>query len=217
MLRRFLLTLLALLLLLIADLVSLLPLLLVRSRLEGPTFLLALCLWAALAMLSALPVFSMLLKKIWFFRGTGEPASLEQVRERLLAINGMDCPVTVSSRRKKLILTWRYQEKVWCELFSRLDITRLYELHCRFDPATRTVVLTDRMRTADFLICPERIKIGFSRIPLPCLGVRPGRLGTVEQYAALAAHEYDFRPREIKSPVMGTILACGWNVRFSLF
>jgi hypothetical protein len=28
--------------------------------------------------------------------------------------------------------------------------------------------------------------------------------------------QYDFLPHEIKAPVLGTILASGWNVRFSL-
>jgi hypothetical protein len=84
-------------------------------------------------------------------------------------------------------------------------------------PATRTVLLADRMRIADFLICPDQVNIGFRRIPLPFFRVRPGRLGTVEQYAAAAPHEYEFNPREIKSPVMGTILTSGWDVRFSLF
>jgi len=73
------------------------------------------------------------------------------------------------------------------------------------------------MRTADFLICPERVKIGSLRVPLPILTIRPRHLGTIEGYTTTAPHEYHFHPREIKSPVMGTILASGWNVRFSLF
>lgn len=216
MLKRSLLTLLFLFGLLLAALVGLLPLLVVRAKLDAPTYLLALCLWVALAILVLIPVFSMLLKKIWFFRGSGDPVPLDVLKERLLAINTMNCPVAALAKRKKIILTWRYQETQWCEMFSRLDLNRLFELHCHFDADTRTVTLVDRIRTADFLICPERVKIGRARIPLPLLRARSGRLATIEQYPALEAHDYDFHPREIKSPVMGTILACGWNVRFSL-
>ena len=217
MLKRFVLTLVSLLLLLIAVLISLLPLLLVRVKLEDATFVWAFCLWAALAILSLIPLSGRIVRNIWFFSGIGDPVTLESLRERLLAINAMDCPVAVINQRKKLILTWRYQEAQWCELFSRLGISRLYELHCRFDTATRTVFLVDRVRNADFLICPDGIKIGWSRIPLPLLRANLRRLSTIEQYATVPADDYTFHPREIKSPVLGTVVACGWNVRFSLW
>ena len=217
MMKRYFLTFSWLLLLLIVYSVSLLPLLAVKGQLDPPTCIMAFCIWLALATLSFLPVLGMLIKRVWFFRGTGESVPLAQLQEHLLAINAMPGPVQVIEKRKKLILSWRYQEMQWCELFSSLGINRLYELHCRFDPSTRTVLLADRMRAADFLICPERVKIGSLRIPLPFLRVRPGRLGTIERYKTTAPHEYHFHPREIKSPVMATILDSGWNVRFSLF
>jgi len=217
MLKRYLQTFVALLSLLLAGLVTLAPILVVRAKLDGPTFMLAVCLWAALTLLALIPVSGMLLQKIWFFRGTGDPATLKQLQERLLAINAVNCPVSAALKRKKLIFTWRTQELQWCELFSRLDVKRLYELHCRFDADTRTVYLLDRIRLADFVVCPERVKIGSLRIPLPLLRARSRRLATINQFAALEPHDYDFHPREIKSPVLGTILACGWNVRFSLF
>jgi hypothetical protein len=217
MMKRSILTFFWLILLLVVYLVSLLPLLAVKEQLDQPTYIMAFCIWLVLATLSFLPVLGMLIKKIWFFRGTGEPATLELLQEHLLSVNTMPGPVQVIGKRKKLSFSWRYQEMQWCELFSSLGICRVYELHCRFDPSTRTVLLADRMRTADFLICTERVKIGSLRIPLPFLRVRPGRLGTIERYKTTAPHEYHFHPREIKSPVMATILASGWNVRFSLF
>ena len=216
MLKRYAFTLFSLFLLLIAVLISLTPLLVVRTRLDAPTFAMALCLWAALSILVVIAVAGTILKKIWFFQGTGDPVSLEQVRQRLLTINTMQCPVAAIATRKKMILTWRIQETQWCELFSRLGISRLYELHCRFDADTRTVFLSDRIRSADFLICPDQVKLGRRRIPLPLLRAQSRRFGTIEQYSTLAAYDYALHPREIKSPVLGTILACGWNVRFSL-
>ncbi len=215
MLKRYFLTFFWLFLLLIVYLVSLVPLLLVKDQLDESTAMMALCLWGVLVVLSLLFLLERLIKKIWFFQGTGESASLEQLQQRLLSINETKGPVQVIRKQQKLLVTWRYQEVLWCEMFSRLGMCRLYELHCRFDAATRTVLLTDRIRTADFLICPERVKIGMLRIPLPFFRVRPRRLGSIAQYATREPHEYDFHPREIKAPVMGTILDSGWNVRFS--
>jgi len=182
MLKRYIQTFVALLLLLLAGLVTLAPILAVRAKLDGPTFMLAACLWAALTLLALIPVSGMLLQKIWFFRGTGDPATLKQLQERLLAINAVNCPVSAAVKRKKLIFTWRTQELQWCELFSRLDVKRLYELHCRFDADTRTVYLLDRIRLADFVVCPERVKIGSLRIPLPLLRARSRRLAKAQKY-----------------------------------
>ncbi len=217
MLKRFVLTGAALLLLLLVYLLSLLPLFLMRTRLDEITLLQWLCFWVTLAAL-LLPVFlGWIIRRCWYFSGSGSPVQAEELQRRLLRVNDIRGPVRAVGERNKLVLTWRHEDPQWCELLSRLNVTRLYELHCRLEPATRTVLLMDRMRTADFLICPDQVKIGLRRIPLPFCRVRPGRLGMIEQYAQTAAHEYDFHPREIKSPVMGTILSSGWNVRFSLF
>lgn len=217
MLKRYSLTLLALVLMLLGIAVSYAPLLLLRSRLESHIAALSFCLWLVLVIVVALPLANMLLKKIWFFRGTGEPISLEQLRERLLAVNALPCPVAAHAKRKNIVLTWRIADTQWCELLSRLDRPQLYELHCRFDADTRTVILADRIRRVDYVICPDRVKTGRARIPLPLLRARRKRLATLDQYSTLEDHDYDFRPWEIKSPTLGTILACGWNVRFSLF
>lgn len=217
MLKRSLLTFLFLITLPLAALLSGLPLFLLRSKLDEATLLVAACLWGALVILALIPVANGALRRIWLFRGSGDPVSLEQMRQRLLTVNSLDCPVAAIAKRKKIVLTWRYREVRWCELFSHLGINRLYELHCRFDADTRTVYLMDRQRSADFIICPDRIKTGRTRIPLPLLRLHSKRLAAIEQYAVLAEHEYTFHPREIKSPVLGTILASGWHVRLSLF
>lgn len=215
--KRYVLTLLAMVLVLLGVIASLAPLLLVRSRLEAPISALCLCLWLVLVIVVVLPLGNMLLKHIWFFRGTGEPVPLEQLRARLLAVNTLPCPVAALAKRRKIVLTWRITDTQWCELLSRMERPLLYELHCRFDADTRTVILVDRIRRVDYVICPDRVKTGLARIPLPLLRARRKRLATLDQYSTLEAHDYDFLPWEIKSPTLGTILACGWNVRFSLF
>jgi hypothetical protein len=217
MLKRSILTFLAVLALLAGVLLSGMPLLVLRTQLDEPTMLMLVCLWLTAVIAVGLVVANSVLKKFWFFRGQGEPITAEQLRQRLLTVNAMACPVTAQEKRRAIIFTWRYRETQWCELFHRLGINRLYELHCHIDADTRTVLLVDRMRAADFLICPDRIKVGRLRIPLPLLAVRTKRLAAIEQYATLAEHDYTLHPREIKAPILGTVLASGWNVRFSLW
>ena len=105
MLKRYLQTFVALLLLLLAGLVTLAPILVVRAKLDGPTFMLAVCLWAALTLLALIPISGMLLRKIWFFRGIGDPATLKQLQERLLAINAVNCPVSAALKSSVAVQT----------------------------------------------------------------------------------------------------------------
>nr|WP_321467600.1 hypothetical protein [uncultured Desulfobulbus sp.] len=217
MMKRYLLSLLCIPLLPALYCLLLLPLYGLRHTFSALHFEQLLCLWGAAALLTMLLIGNTLLGKIWCFRGADKLTSENQLRDALLAVNAMDCPVLAKGKRKKVVFTWRYKQLQWCGMFSRLGMTRLYELRCRIDADHRTVYLVDRTRMVDFLICPDRVKTGFARICLPWLRAGSSNLKTIDAYASLAPHDYDFHPREVKSPVMGTIIKCGWNVRFSLF
>jgi hypothetical protein len=191
-------------------------LLLFADRLNPGLAAMLACLWLALACLSLPVVLQVLLRRVWYFAGSGAPVDEAELRGRLLAVNNLDAPVRVVERRRKLVVGWRHDEVQWCELLSRRGLSGLYELHLHIDPRTRTVTLMDRRRPVQFLFCPEGVKTGRPRVVLPFLRLRANRLGSVEQYATMEPFQYDFLPHEIKAPVLGTILASGWNVRFSL-
>ena len=190
---------------------------LAQSSLKPTSFLVFISIWVSVVALSSLLASAIALRRIWFFAGKGESVSLEVLQQQLMAINKMSCPVWVQQKGRTFLITWRYDQTQWCELISRLGISRIYELRCRFDAKTRTVTLIDRSRPVDFIVCPDTIKRGRSRPVFPILGFRMRRLTTVAWYATAEPFEYSFRPKEIKSPVMGSILNAGWHVRFSLF
>ncbi|MGI6655286.1 MAG: hypothetical protein ACOX5Z_00345 [Desulfobulbus sp.] len=217
MLKRSLQTLVAVHLVLIGLACSLIPLLLLWPHLDSGQQPSALLLWLGSANLIVLIAANMLLQRIWFFAGTGEPVPLEIVQERIMAVNELNCPVEARIGRRAIRLGWRIHEHPWCELLSSRDLRHLPELRCRFDAATRTVLLCDRIRTVHGLFCLEQPKVGWPRICLPRLRARQDMPGIIGDYATMAQDDYRLHPREIKSAVMGTILACGWNVRFSLF
>ena len=217
MFTRLLRTLFWLLLWLMAVLLGPGGLLLFADRLDAGLAALLACLWLTLACLSLPVVLQVLLRRVWLFAGSGAPVDEEALRGRLLGINNLDAPVRVAERRRRLVVGWRHDEVQWCELLSRRDLRSLYELHLHIDPRTRTVTLMDRRRPVQFLFCPEGVRPGRPRVVLPLVRLRPGRLGSMDQYAATEPFQYDFLPREIKAPVLGTILQSGWNVRFSLF
>lgn len=216
MIMRYLLTILAFLALLFVYSLTLIPLALVSSGLSQEKHLLSFSIWGTLVLLSLFPALALIIRKIWFFKGAGEPITLKGLQDKLMQINAAQGPVQIVKKKRKWVVTWKYQEKLWCELMSHTGLTRLYELHLYFDDATKTVQLADRVRKIKFNDCPDRVKKGIFARPRPLLKVRLGKQWGVENYKDRQPHDYDFRPIEIKSPVMGTILKNGWNVRFRL-
>ena len=191
-------------------------LLVLRDMLGNEIVAVAICLWLAVGSLALLPLLARLCATIWFFPGTGEAIAEEHLRARLLAINDRPGPVRAAAIKKDILITWNYRDAQWYELLSRQGRNAIYEVRLRFDQATRTVTMVDRMRRAEFLFCPEGVKVGWPRIPLPLLRVRLAKAGSIEGFATAEAYEYAFHPREIKGPIMAAILASGWNVRFGL-
>ncbi len=216
MLKRYLQTAFFLVLLVLLYGLGLLPVLLVRASLQTGQYLLALLSWLALVAVSLPFLLGMIIRRVWFFPGTGEPVLLELLQEKILAINDMDAPVQVKKKRHGLVVCWRHDDPAWCEKMDRAGMKKTFELHLEFDNATKTVTLSDRGRKVDFDLCPVKVKTGLLALPRPCFRVALGPDWNVEAYRDRRDADYLFQPWEIKSPVMGTILNNGWNVRFSL-
>lgn len=216
MIKRYLLTFMGFFILATGYLFTLLPLLMVRSGLSNQTYLEALAVWGVLVLLSLGPAVSFLLRKIWFFEGTEQSVSLEKLRSTLLEVNKMHGPVRVRKKGKRLIMEWRYDDPAWCERMAAENMSGLYELRLAFNENTRTVTLSDRSRRVDFSLCPIRVKTGFLAMPRLFFGIRPAKEQGLEQYAERRPYDFSFKPGEIKSPLVGTLLSLGWNVQFSL-
>lgn len=217
MLKRYLLTGLGFILLFFIYYLTLLPLLAIRANLEPSQFIIALVIWGILACIFMLPAAAMIIKKVWFFRGKGEPVVLKLLQSLLLDINKQDSPVLAKKQRKKNIITWRLDEQNWCERFEKAGMKRIYELWLDFDNSTKTVTMTDKYRSANWDLSPISVKTGWLVYSKPYFNIKTGRAWGVENYVDTLPDDYEYSPDEIKSPVMNTILKNGWNVRFSLF
>jgi len=217
MFKRYFYTANGLIILLIIYGLALLPILAVRSNLENKSFAFALMIWGIVAGLFFIPALTIIIKKAWFFRGSGEPVVQELLRSMILGINDLNAPIQVRSHKKKLALTWRYQDRNWCEQMEKIKLKKLYELWLSFDNNTKTVTLTDKIRSVDWSLSPIKVKTGRMAFSKPLFKVETGEEWGIENYEDTAPNDYTFHPQEIKAPVMNTILKNGWNVRFSLF
>ncbi|GAB4341773.1 MAG: hypothetical protein Kow0089_16430 [Desulfobulbaceae bacterium] len=195
---------------------ALAPLLVIRPHIEGLHYGIGVTVWALVSFLCFFPVMAVIVNRVWFFRGKGEPISLERLRAMILDVNTLDAPVSVKEHGERLVVSWRCQDQEWCERIEKTKMKKLYELWLRFDTATRTVTMVDKYRSVDWSLSPVKVKTGWFAFGTPYFGVETGMAWGLENYTDARPEDYEFSPNEIKSPILNTILKHGWNVRFRL-
>ncbi len=194
---------------------SLLPLMLVRPHLQFQPFVGALLIWGLLCTLTLPFLLREIIRKVWFFKGHGEPVIKELLESLLLSINDFKSPVIVRKKRGKLLCTWRCNEPQWCEPMTLAGVHKNYELILRFDVNTRTVQMIDRVRSVDFDLCPIKVKTGFFALPRLYCSVQTGAEWGLNNFKQTTVTLYRFDPMEIKSPIFNIIISNGRNVQFS--
>ncbi|WPD21162.1 MAG: hypothetical protein SD837_13240 [Candidatus Electrothrix scaldis] len=195
---------------------TLLPLLLVWPHVQFQYLVPALIAWAALYLLPFPFFLRFILRRVWFFKGRGEPVLQDLLEFTLLAVNDFNNPVQVRKKKNKLRLCWRSHDADWCQRMFLAGMKRSYELHLEFSPETRTVIMRDKVRHIDLSRCPVKVRLGLmssTRFYIRMRTAPQWRLTFLEQTAPA---DYLFHPQEIKSPVFNTILENGWNIRFDL-
>ena len=197
--------------------ISLLPLLLVRPHLQVQPFLGALTIWLFFSVLSLPFLLRMIIRRVWFFHGRGEPVIMDLLESMIMGINDFRAPVTARKKRGRLIVSWRCTDPQWCERMALEGIRKNYELRLVFDRNTRTVTMLDRVRSVDFKLCPIKVTTGFLAMPRLYWRIRTGPAWGLKNFESSRADQYRFRPQELKSPIFNAIIANGWNVRFDLF
>lgn len=217
MVKRYMKTIFGIILYVLFFSLALLPILVIRPHIENSQYAIAVTVWAIGTALFFIPALSIIIRRTWFFAGSGEPVSQAVLQHLLSEINELDAPVQVKKQRKKMIVSWRFQDQSWSELLEKKRLKKLYELWLRFDNSTKTVIMSDRYRSVDWTFSPFKVKTGWFSFSKPYFKVATGLNWGVENYVDSSPDDYSFMPNEIKSPILNTILKNGWNVRFSLF
>jgi len=157
-------------------------------------------------------------KRVFRFKGEGEPVSETELRAQVQAINEFDAPVMVEERKDKLVATWKYVDAHWWELLAKAGLTKVYELHIKFDNAQHLVTLIDVTKSVSWRAGPTEVRLrgGFFRGIM--LAYEIGKQwGIKENFELGKVYDYKFVPQEIKMPILNSILRSGWDVRFGIF
>jgi hypothetical protein len=196
---------------------SLLPLLMVWPHVELRQMLPALAVWAALYLLPFPFLLRWIIHAVWVFPGEGEPALRDMLEFMLLGVNDFPNPVRAEKKSGgRIRLSWQIDDPVWCQRMALARLRQQYELTLTFDSAARTVTMRDRVRPADFSLCPVKVRTGLLSEPRFFCFVRRSAEDGVSSFEQTAPEDWRFRPQELKTPVFNTILRNGWHVRLAL-
>jgi hypothetical protein len=171
-----------------------------------------------LIIIGFIPYLDFVAKRAFHFTGEGRAVSEEELCTAIKGINHLEAPVMVQERGKKLVATWKYVDAKWWEVLAKAGLTKVYELHMKFDERKKEVVLIDVKKSVSWKAGPSEVRLwgGFFR------GVEFSyeigkRWGIKESFAPGGIYSYEFSPQEIKNPIMNSILRNGWDVRFGIW
>ncbi|MFA5854792.1 MAG: hypothetical protein WC846_00660 [Candidatus Gracilibacteria bacterium] len=173
----------------------------------------------ALFLLGFIPGLDFVAKKIWVFK-TEEKSTIgeEELRKRILEINEFDVPVVVEEKGSRLVVTWKYLDAKWWEIISKNRMKKVYQLIVKLDGEKKLATLIDVNKFVMWGVGPTSVKVfgGYFRGIMVAFEIGK-RWGIKENFSVGKIYDYKFNPSEIKNPVMNTILKSGWDVRFGIW
>ena len=165
-----------------------------------------------------IPFLNWAIKRAFSFRGEGQPVPLEVLRAQIEAINEFDAPVMIEERKGKLVVTWKYVDARWLELFAKAGLTKSYELQIKFDEARHSVTMVDRTKEASWRAGLGGGSGSASTSQGVVMAYEIGKQwGIKRNFEVGKIYDYKFVPAEIKLPILNSILRSGWDVRYGMW
>jgi len=165
-----------------------------------------------------LPYLNFICRKVYRYRGEGDPISEKELREKILKINNFGHPVMVVHRKKKLVVTWNYAEEKWREIFSAGGMKQAYHLYIKFNDREKEVILIDVLKSFSWRVGLSRATVRGGFFRGVDIDFEAGRTGPIDEvFSARSISGYRFSSREIKDPVSNTILKSGWDIRLAMW
>ncbi|HNM38162.1 MAG TPA: hypothetical protein PKI33_13920, partial [Anaerolineales bacterium] len=143
--------------------------------------------------------------------------SADEVRTKILELNRETAPYQIIDGKDKgvdLIAEWKIVDAKWYELFAKANITKVFRIYMKFDPAKNEVRAKDEEYTVEWRAGVPSLSISVSKFQ--------GQMTSVEFGAAYAfteelkpglVYNYRFNTNEIKKPIQEAVAACGWNYK----
>ncbi|MFA6244324.1 MAG: hypothetical protein WC655_25500 [Candidatus Hydrogenedentales bacterium] len=166
----------------------------------------------------------------WFFWGSTwassatpvpgvSPASLDELRARLLAVNEIDAPVTVNSSEdgKSIEVTWRYADARWADLARARGMRRTHRLVLRLCEERRCVRVREFWSEFDWSAgrggadIRWKAAMGIMFFQYERERVFGLQFGPDWKPTANLSYGYTFNLQDLKQPIIEAVVKSGWT------
>jgi hypothetical protein len=140
---------------------------------------------------------------------------VEEVKQRLIALNRESAPYRIidgSAEKVDLIAEWKIVDAKWYEVFAKANLTKVFRIYMKFDPARREVRAKDEEYTLEWRAGVPSLSLAASKFQGQMTSVEFGTaFAFTEDLAPGQVYKYRFSTNEIKKPIQETVAARGWN------
>ena len=171
---------------------------------------------------------------MWAFRGSawaatiparpGVAAPARDLRERLLAVNSIDAPFTVTERDDgRIAVTWRFADAKWVDHARAHGMRGTHRILLELDEPSRTVYPTEQQSRLDWSAgaqggslrwATEMGIVFFQHEHQRVFGLQVDERGRL---VSKLSYSYTFNLQEMKAPLISAVTESGWRWRPTLW
>jgi len=149
-----------------------------------------------------------------------QPAVADPTQElyaRLMALNRPTAPYRIvdgSSENVDLIAEWKIVDAQWYEIFAKANLTKVFRIYLKLDPARRELRAMDREYTLQWRagVPSLSVEASFFKGQKSSISFGTGYAFT-ETLAPGQVYKYKFNTNELKKPIQDAVAACGWTYK----
>jgi hypothetical protein len=143
--------------------------------------------------------------------------SVDEVRQRLLTLNRETAPYQIldgASQKVDLIAEWKIVDAKWYEIFAKANLTKVFRIYMKFDPAKHEVRGKDEEFTVEWKAGIPSLSLSVTKFQGQMTSVEFGTAyAFTEELSPGQVYKYRFSTNEIKKPIQEAVTACGWNYK----
>ena len=185
--------------------------------------------------LITLIVILLVLATVWAFKGSAWAATIDarrgaqaqhasDLRERLLAVNSVDAPFTVTDRDDgRIAVTWRFADAKWVDHARAHGMRRTHRILLELDEPTRTVYPTEQQSRLDWSAGAQggalqwSTQTGIVFFQLEHQRVFGLQVDERGRLMPKLSYSYAFNLQEMKAPLISAVTESGWRWRPTLW
>lgn len=143
--------------------------------------------------------------------------SAEELRQRLLMLNRESAPYQIldgASQSVDLIAEWKIVDAKWVELFAKANLTKVFRIYMKFDPAKNQLRAKDEEFTVEWRAGVPSLSLAVNKFQGQTTSVEFGAgYAFTEELKPGVVYKYRFSTSEMKKPIQEAVSACGWEYK----